>query len=117
MKIKQHIIKDVQLAELERDGFKIESFSDGLDVMANAGGARKVIIYKEQMMPEFFDLSTGIAGEILQKFVTYGVQIAIVGDFSEYTSQSFKDFIFECNNGNSIFFVSSFDEATEYLTR
>jgi len=117
MKLKQHTIKDCQIAELEQDGYKIKDFSDGLDVMANAGGARKVIIYKEQMMPEFFDLSTGIAGEILQKFATYGVQLAIVGDFSEVTSQSLKDFIFECNNGNNIFFVKDFNEAVEFLSR
>lgn len=116
MQIKKHQINDQTIAELEQDGFKIQSLSDGLDVMANAG-TRKVIIYKEQMMPGFFDLSTGIAGEILQKFVTYGVQIAIVGDFSEFTSQALKNFIYECNNGYHIFFVGTFDEAIQYLTR
>ena len=116
MQLRQHTIKDFQIAELERDGYKIESLSDGLDVMANAG-TRRVIVYKEQVMPEFFDLSTGVAGDILQKFVTYGVKLAIVGDFSEYTSQSLKDFIYECNNGNHIFFVNDFDKAIEYLTK
>lgn len=117
MKITLHEINNNSIAELERDGFEIKNIGDGLDVMANAQGAGKVIVYKEQMMPEFFDLSTGIAGEILQKFATYGVQIAIVGDFSEVTSQALKDFIFECNNGNNIFFVKDFNEAIEYLMR
>jgi len=37
---------------------------------------------KSAICDDFFDLSTGLAGEILQKFVNYHVKIAIVGDFS-----------------------------------
>ncbi len=44
---------------------------------------------------DFFDLSTRLAGEILQKFINYHVKIAIIGDFSIYTSKSLKDFIYE----------------------
>ncbi|RNB56859.1 DUF4180 domain-containing protein [Brevibacillus gelatini] len=46
-----------------------------------------------------------VEGEILQKFVTYKAKLAIAGDFSVYTSKSLKDFIYESNNRNHIFFL------------
>ncbi|WP_449401649.1 DUF4180 domain-containing protein [Chryseobacterium wanjuense] len=54
----------------------------------------KVIIHEKNITPEFFDLKTKIAGDILQKFSNYRVKLAIVGDFSKYESKSIKDFIF-----------------------
>ena len=66
---------------------------------------------------DFFVLSTGLAGEILQKFVNYGGRIAIYSDYSHYTSKPLKDFIYESNNGKDVFFVSSLEEAVEKLTK
>lgn len=60
------------------------------------------------MTDDFFILSTGIAGEILQKFINYHLKIAIVGDYSRYTSKPLKDFIYESNNGNSILFCAKY---------
>ena len=59
----------------------------------------------------FFILSTGLAGEILQKFVNCHIKLAIVGDYSKYTSKPPRDFIYESNKGNSIYFASSIEEA------
>lgn len=56
-------------------------------------------------------LSTGIAGEILQKFVNYQCKLAIFGDYSGYTSKPLKDFIYESNNGSHVFFVETEEEA------
>jgi hypothetical protein len=64
-----------------------------------------MIINKSSICEDFFDLSTKIAGEILQKFINYRKKIAIIGDFSIYTSKSLKDFIYECNKGKDIFFL------------
>ncbi|MFC2347384.1 MAG: DUF4180 domain-containing protein [Bacteroides sp.] len=56
--------------------------------------------------PEFFDLKTKIAGNILQKFAQYQMPLIIVGDFSKYKSKSLNDFIFESNKGSQVNFVS-----------
>ncbi len=64
----------------------------------------------------FFPVS-GIAGEILQKFINYHAKLAIIGDFSGYTSKPLKDFIYESNNGKDVFFVGSEQEAVERLTQ
>lgn len=71
----------------------------------------KFIIDKSCVVDDFFVLSTGIAGEILQKFINYSKKIAIVGDFTGYTSKPLKDFIYESNNGNSVYFLPSIEEA------
>lgn len=78
--------------------------------------AERIAIDKNMICEDFFILSTGMAGEILQKFVDYHVKIAIYGDFSHYTSKPLKDFIYESNNGRDFFFVSSREEAIQRLT-
>ena len=66
---------------------------------------------------DFFILSTGVAGEILQKFVNYHVRAAIYGDYSHYTSKPLKDFIYESNQGKNFFFVATKEEAIQKLTQ
>ena len=75
----------------------------------------KIIIDKKVIAEDFFILSTGLAGEILQKYINYDVKIAIYGDYSRYSSKPLKDFIYESNNGKDVFFVSSKDEAVKKL--
>ena len=53
-----------------------------------------IAINREAIVEDFFVLSTCLAGEILQKFVNYGVRFAVYGDFSNYTSKSLKEEIF-----------------------
>ena len=70
-------------------------------------GATDIVIDKSAVCEEFFVLSSGMAGEILQKFINYHVRIAVYGDYSKYTSKPLKDFIYESNNGSDFFFVST----------
>ncbi|WP_434311332.1 DUF4180 domain-containing protein [Hominifimenecus sp. rT4P-3] len=78
-------------------------------------GASKIVISKTAVCEEFFILSTGIAGEILQKFMNYHVKTAIYGDYSKYTSKPLKDFIYESNHGHDFFFVATKEEAIQKL--
>ena len=109
----------VRIAEVKSAGIVIGQTQDALDLMANADylGARKIMIREEHLDPAFFDLKTGIAGEILQKFTNYRVQLAIIGDFSKFPGKSIRDFIFESNRYGRINFVSSREEAIERLTK
>ncbi len=77
----------------------------------------KIALNKEAVIEDFFILSKGIAGEILQKFINYQVKFAIYGDYSKYTSKPLKDFIYESNNGKDIFFVENEDEAIKMLSK
>lgn len=78
-------------------------------------GCDKIALNKSAIVEDFFILSSGLAGEILQKFVNYGIKFAIYGDFSKYTSKPLRDFIYECNQGKDVFFVAGADEAVEKL--
>jgi hypothetical protein len=90
-----------------------------LDLMATVRyetGCNVMILNKEAICEVFFDLKTKLAGDILQKFVNYQMKIAIIGDFSTYTSQSLKDFIYESNRGKSVFFLDSEVQAVRRLS-
>ena len=97
----------------------ISNGQSALDLLSTARydcGAEKLILDKADIVENFFDLKTLVAGEVLQKFVNYGMPVAIVGDFSVYDSKSLKDFIYECNKGKNVFFVPDFDLAVAKLT-
>lgn len=94
----------------------VQSALDFIMSISYETGSRMVVLNKEAITPGFFILSTRIAGEILQKFVTYSLKLAIEGDFSVYTSKPLKDFIYESNNGRDIFFVSNEEEAINKLS-
>ena len=78
---------------------------------------KNIVIDKKLLTEDFFILSTGLAGEILQKYINYGGRIAIYGNYSQYTSKPLKDFIYESNNGKDVFFVDTEEKAIEMLTR
>mgnify|MGYP001081623007 CR=1 FL=1 len=109
---------DVKIAELTDKTMCIENVEDAVDLLGNADyqGARRVIVQQQQLHPDFFVLRTGMAGEILQKFSNYRMQLAIVGDFKNVESKSLRDFIRESNRQGRIFFVSSIDKALDALS-
>ncbi|MDL2294957.1 DUF4180 domain-containing protein [Ruminococcaceae bacterium OttesenSCG-928-D13] len=80
-------------------------------------GEVKLVVDKADVAEDFFDLKTGLAGEVLQKFVNYNLPLAIVGDFSGYTSKALRDFIYESNQGSAVFFVPDVETAAEKLGR
>ena len=75
------------------------------------------ILYERNITPDFFDLQTRLAGDILQKFSNYRVRLAIVGDWNKYTSNSLVAFIQESNRGYMVNFATSTEEAVNLLSR
>lgn len=91
-----------------------------LDLLMTASyeaDCKNIALDKKLVAEEFFILSSGLAGEILQKIVTYGGRIALYGDYSHYRSKPLKDFIYESNKGKDVFFVATQEEAIQRLTR
>lgn len=116
MQIELHQFKDKEIAELISDEVIIIDIDSGTDLLGNLyyEGIERVIIHQKNITPEFFDLKTKLAGEILQKFSNYQVRLAIVGDFEGLESNSLRDFIRESNQGKLVNFVGSLEKA---LTR
>lgn len=74
-----------------------------------------MIIHASTLPTGFFGLKSGIAGEVLQKFSTYRMKLAIVGDFTKVQSKSLADFIRESNKMGAICFVGTKEEALDRL--
>ncbi|MDD2960371.1 MAG: DUF4180 domain-containing protein [Lachnospiraceae bacterium] len=107
--MKTEIIRknNVRIAVIESDEPLITDVQSALDLIMTVryeNDCTNIAVNKEAVAEEFFILSTCLAGEILQKFVNYGVRFAIYGDFSKYTSKPLKVFIYECNRGKDIYF-------------
>ncbi|GIP22027.1 DUF4180 domain-containing protein [Paenibacillus sp. J22TS3] len=110
---------DSKVAVITSDQLVISNINDALDVMMNAKyqGCDKILLRKENITEDFFELKTKLAGEILQKYTNYRARLAIVGDFSGYTSKSLNDFIYECNQGDKVLFKKTEAEALDELHR
>ena len=79
-------------------------------------GCTNFIFKKEHFPEDFYDLKTGLAGEILQKMTNYRLRVAIIGNFTNIRSNSLLAFILESNRGNQNFFLSSEEEAIQILS-
>ena len=95
----------------------VQSALDLIMTVKYDAGTKDIVLPKALIAEEFFILGTGLAGEILQKFVNYGIRCAIYGDYSRYTSKPLRDFIYESNKGRDVFFVETKEEAVDRLTR
>jgi len=118
MKFIIHASKSEDIVEISSDQVVIATEQDALDIMANAGyqyNSRKIIVYKQNLGKSFFDLSSGLAGGILQKFSNYRVRLAVVGDFTRFESKRLQEFIQESNKGKQVIFVNDLSEAREAL--
>ena len=119
MEIEPVTVNGTPVAVVSGEGKLITDAQSALELAMSvkyAAGADRFAISKKQVCEEFFVLSTGIAGEILQKLCNYRVKIAIFGDFSRYTNKPLHDFIYESNNGDSVFFTATKEEALQKLS-
>ena len=116
MEVKVHNFKIIEFISNE---IILNNPQDLLDLMTLAGekDANKIILHENNINPDFFELKTGFAGEVLQKAVNYHIKLGIIGDFNKVTSKSLKSLIVESNNGNQFFFVSNTIEAVERLKK
>ena len=80
------------------------------DLLGEAWGAEAelVIVPVERLANGFLDLSTRIAGEVIQKFTNYRMRLAFVGDIAARVeaSRSLRDFVYESNKGSQVWFLN-----------
>lgn len=119
MQIEMHTEQSVTIAEIVADEVVLSTPQDVLDLFGNfyPQHVHGVVVHEHNLTPEFFQLRTRLAGEILQKFINYHVKLAIVGDFARYNSKALADFIYESNQGRHFFFVPTRSMAIERLAQ
>ena len=114
--MKTQVIKNIAIVKSDEMIIKdVQSAIDFIMSIKYETNCSKIALNKEAIIDDFFILSKGLAGEVLQKFINYQTKFAIYGDFSKYTSKPLKDFMYESNNGKDIFFVENENKAIEKL--
>lgn len=112
-------IHGIQFLICEPDGKKLQSERDAVDLIGEALQQRIewILIPVERLDDDFFQLKTGLAGQIIQKFIMYRRRLVILGDISQYVAQSraFRGFIYETNRGHHVWFMTDLQELTERL--
>lgn len=91
------------------DGPRLASEADALDLIGSLWGRRVdwLVLPKARLGDDFLTLRTGLAGAVIQKFVTYQVRLAVIGDISAETaaSSALTDFVRESNAGDRVWFA------------
>jgi hypothetical protein len=96
-------------------GISIRSFSDISDALGACIGAGGLILTENDLAQEFFDLRSGLAGELFQKFINYKLRVAIVLPDPEAYGERFSELAYEHTSHSMIRFVRSQDEARAWL--
>jgi hypothetical protein len=112
-------LQGVRVLEISPEGPVLSTDRDAVALIGDALGcqATTVLLPVSRLDDTFFELSTRIAGEIVQKFVNYGVRLVIVGDLSQRiaASNSLRDFVYEANRGDRIWLLPSTAELDSRL--
>ncbi|WP_139993013.1 DUF4180 domain-containing protein [Paenibacillus paridis] len=119
MKITKLSENNIDIAVINSSEILITDVQSALDLIATVNyetDCNRMILNKLAICEDFFSLKTRLAGDILQKFINYKIKLAIVGDFSEYSSNNFKDFMYESNKGKDLFFVTNEQQGIEKLS-
>jgi len=80
-------------------------------------GNRRLLLDVDALPAEFFDLSTGVAGALVQRLTMYEIRMAGVVPDPSIHSRPFQDFAREANAGRSWFrFFPDRAQAVAWLT-
>jgi hypothetical protein len=98
---------------IDTDARPISTNEDTLNLVSSAWAAHVdlVVVPAHRLDPRFFQLESLFAGDVVQKTVNYNLQLAVLGDIDPYLakSEALRDFVWESNRGNHVWFVT--DEA------
>lgn len=90
------------------EGPALGSEQDALDLLGETYGTETdvMVVPSDRFAPEFFDLSTRMAGHFFQKLQNYQMRLVILGDLSPFmaASKALRDFVGETNRiGHHLF--------------
>jgi Domain of unknown function (DUF4180) len=103
------------------EGVELRNDRDAIELISEAWKHRAsfLVIPTARLGDDFFRLRTRIAGEIIQKFAQYRLRVAILGDIAPHVNESptFRDFVYEANRGDQVWFVANPEELSKRLER
>ena len=100
------------------DALDGRSFRDAV-MEALSEGASLLVVPAARLDPAFFDLRSGVAGDLLQVSVVYGMPLAVVGALPEpaLSSGAFAALVRESNAGSQHWFVPDLDALRARIER
>ena len=111
----------IRVLHLDEEGEPISTPDDASDLVGSAWSHQASVIALPvgRLDPEFFRLRSGMADEMTQKLVNYRLRLAVVGDIAEVVAKSdaLRDFVWESNRGDHIWFVPDESALDEKLAR
>lgn len=101
-------VNGLTLFFVEATGPQLQSEQDALDLLGETygTGADMLVVPAGRFSPDFYDLSTRMAGHFFQKLQNYQMRLAILGDISDHLARStaLRDFVGETNRiGHHLF--------------
>ena len=109
----------VRMLECSAEETRLRTYNDAIDLVGKSfeNRATLIVIPVECLDEDFFRLRTGIAGELVQKFVQYRRRLAIVGDISRHLAESSAlcAFVNEANRGKQVWFLATREELDKRL--
>ena len=93
----------------------IDSLESISDTIGKCYGADGLLLTEQDVSPEFFNLHSGLAGELFQKVTNYQIKLAVVLEDSSRYGDRVSELVYEHRHHLRIRFFSSEDEARLWL--
>jgi PadR family transcriptional regulator AphA len=95
----------------------LSSEQDAVELLAICGenDTNHLIINAEALSDDFFKLRTGVAGQMLQKFINYHVQIAVMITNESMITGKFKEMVAESNKRNDFRVFTNISDAENWF--
>ena len=119
MNISIHDISGNRIAEMQSKGIIIRSARDAADIIAQLLDQKidKLILHERNLVPVFWNISSGLASDILQKFAEKNIAVAFVGEFDKDKNKSLNAFIKEANLKSQVLFTNDIQLAQNSFSR
>ena len=96
-------------------GLRIDRMTDVMDAIGAAYDADALMFTSEDVDPVFFDLRTGLAGELFQKATQYAVRLAFVLPDPAAHGPRWVELAYEHRRHHAVRIVASRTEADAWL--
>jgi PadR family transcriptional regulator, regulatory protein AphA len=96
----------------------LRSSRDALDLVAACGENRieRLLLHEQNLSEDFYQLKTGLAGEVLLKFSNYRIRAAAVLPTELVNRyERFREMVLESNRGRQFRVYPSIEAAEEWL--
>jgi Domain of unknown function (DUF4180) len=93
----------------------IAAMADVSDAVSATFGAAGLLLTENELRPAFFDLHSGIAGELFQKFTNYHLRLALVVPDPAAHGERFSELAYEHRQHKMIRFFALEADALRWL--